>query len=300
MRTAAYALASSLVAAGICAGWASAALAQAESGPVAALGRIEPENGIIHISPPLTPQSISGSVVAELLVKPGDDVEAGQLLAVMETAALAEAHLAEAEAEHRLAERRRDSSQSAAEEVCVRARVAQSEADRRAALLEKGVAGEEEAESSAATTEVGAAEAAVALSATHIVRRQAELQRSLIRAPRAGRIVGIHTWPGELASFQGLLEMAAVDSMYAIAEVYETDIGRVRVGQRATVSSDALNQELTGTVEKIHQKVGKMDQIGTDPAARKDARIVEVEIRLDQPELVESLSYLQVEVLIKP
>ncbi len=30
-------------------------------------------------------------------------------------------------------------------------------------------------------------------------------------------------------------------------------------------------------------QVQKQDEIGTDPAARKDARIVEVEIRLDDP-----------------
>jgi HlyD family secretion protein len=87
--------------------------------------------------------------------------------------------------------------------------------------------------------------------------------------------------------------------MYAIAEVYETDIGRVRVGQRAQVSSDALQGTLHGSVEKIRFKVAKQDEIGTDPAARKDARIVEVEIKLDDSAAAANLTHLQVDVLIR-
>jgi HlyD family secretion protein len=86
--------------------------------------------------------------------------------------------------------------------------------------------------------------------------------------------------------------------MYAIAEVYETDISRVKVGQGATISSRAIGRPLGGTVERIRQQVRKQDQFGTDPAARKDARIVEVEVRLDDSAPAAALSNLQVEVLI--
>ncbi|HET6563923.1 MAG TPA: efflux RND transporter periplasmic adaptor subunit, partial [Xanthomonadales bacterium] len=95
-----------------------------------------------------------------------------------------------------------------------------------------------------------------------------------------------------------LLELAEVSQMYAIAEVYETDIGRVKVGQSATVSSAALGSVLTGTVETIHPKVAKMDTIGNDPAARKDARIIEVDIRLEDSSSAASLTYLQVDIVI--
>ena len=43
----------------------------------------------------------------------------------------------------------------------------------------------------------------------------------------------------------------------------------------------------------------KLDEIGTDPAARKDARIIEVEIKLDDSAPAASLSLLQVEVEIR-
>ena len=80
--------------------------------------------------------------------------------------------------------------------------------------------------------------------------------------------------------------------------VTETDIRRVRTGQRATIRSAALEEELEGTVRHIRQKVEKQDEIGTDPAARKDARIIEVAIELDDSTAASRLTNLQVDVLI--
>ena len=53
-------------------------------------------------------------------------------------------------------------------------------------------------------------------------------------------------------------------------------------------------------VERIRPKIQKQDALGTDPAARKDSRVVEVEIRLDQSAPVAGLTLVQVEVTILP
>ena len=50
----------------------------------------------------------------------------------------------------------------------------------------------------------------------------------------------------------------------------------------------------TGRVERIGLKVGKMESLATDPVSRADARVVEVEIRLDKSELAADLTNLQV------
>ena len=71
-------------------------------------------------------------------------------------------------------------------------------------------------------------------------------------------------------------------------------------GQQATISSPALEQDLAGTVATIRQKVAKQDEIGTDPAARKDARIIEVDILLDDSAPAARLTNLQVDVVIQP
>ena len=88
--------------------------------------------------------------------------------------------------------------------------------------------------------------------------------------------------------------------MYAIAEVYETDISRVREGQQATITSPALPAPLTGRVEKVGLQVGKMDILDADPVAKTDARVVEVKIRLDDAPDSPLLTYLQVKVEISP
>ena len=189
--------------------------------------------------------------------------------------------------------------------------LAAQEADRRDDLLTRGLAAKEETEAArgsataASASCVGSRQSAVAARAridvieARLNRAQAELERSYIRAPMSGRVLEILKWPGEIVQGEGFIELGKVDRMYAIAEVYETDVSRISVGQRATVTSDALAGPITGTVEFIRPKVMKQDELGTDPAARKDARIVEVRILLDDAEAVSGLTNLQVEVVIR-
>jgi HlyD family secretion protein len=278
---------------------------------VSALGRLEPEYGIVRVSASSTPQAILGAILVELHVDEGDDVEAGQLLAVTDTAAVMDALVVEAEASLEYARQEVVASRSQATEACVRADVAQREAERRVRLHEQGVAGEEEADSArgeaeaqrascaSASAAVQLAESGVHVALAHLDRARAEARRSYIHAPFAGRVLEIVARPGELIGETGILELGRVSRMYAIAEVYETDIRLVAAGQRATVSSPALDRPLTGTVQAIRPKVAKQDEIGTDPAARKDARIVEVPILLDEPEPAAGLTNLQVDVVIE-
>jgi len=287
------------------------ALAQAGQA-VSALGRLEPGNGVIKVTAPSTPQALLGGLLVELHVEEGDDVKQGDLLAVTDTAVVMEATVREAETGVLFAERGVEAARSNAVEACVRADVAADEAERRARLREQGVAGEEEAESAqgeaearkaacaSATTAVRLSETGVEVARAHLARVEAEQQRSYVHAPVDGRVIDIMVWPGELIGEAGILELAQVDRMKAIAEVYETDIRRVKIGQRATVNSAALESELAGTVESIRHKVQKQDEIGTDPAARKDARIVEVTIALDDSGPAAGLTNLQVDVVIQP
>lgn len=277
---------------------------------VSALGRLEPKHGIIRIAAPSTPQSTSGAVLTQLFVDEGDDVTAGQLLAVIDAAAVMAATVKEVEAELELSKRQAKSAQALAEEVCVRANVARQEASRRADLLNRGLAAQEVADAAegdaqaraaacvAKRSEATAAEAGIVVADARVARHRAQLARSHIRAPVAGRVLDILTRPGELVKQAGILELGMVARMYAVAEVYETDVRRLRVGQKAQITSDALDGPLTGTVERIRLKIQKQDEIGTDPAARKDARIVEVEIPLDDSAPAEALTNLQVDIVI--
>lgn len=291
---------------------ASGGVSAQEPQAVSALGRLEPEHGIIRVAAASTPDAVSGAVLAELHVREGDDIREGDLVAVLDTAPVLAARLQEAEAAVALAEREVEAARSRAVETCVRADVAADEAERRERLRAQGVAGEEEAESArgeaearkascaSASTDVRLSETAILVARAHVARVQAELARSYIRAPFDGRVLDITVRKGELIGEKGIIEMGRVNRMFAIAEVYETDIRHVRTGQRATISSAALDQDLAGTVKYIRQKVHKQDEIGTDPAARKDARIIEVEIELENSAPAAGLTNLQVDVVIHP
>jgi len=72
----------------------------------------------------------------------------------------------------------------------------------------------------------------------------------------------------------------------------------VRVGQRAEIRSPALSGVLTGVVERVGAKVGRLTAAGADPAARNDARAIEVKIKLDDSAKAAALIDLEVEILI--
>ena len=133
-----------------------------------------------------------------------------------------------------------------------------------------------------------------------LVQAQVELERAYVKSPIDGQVLKINTRSGEAISSDGIVEIGRTDRMYVVAEIYETDIGQVRVGQRANITADAFEGELQGIVEQIGLQIGKKDILDTDPAADVDARVVEVKIRLDKAdsEKVSGLTNLQVEVKI--
>jgi HlyD family secretion protein len=284
----------------------------ATGGGVSSLGRLEPHKGIIRVGVPSTPQAISGSVVSRLLVKAGDDVKTGQVLAETDSVPYEQAVVEVAEASLQLAQHQAAMALAQEQDACSRADVAGRTSARRARLLHDGVTSDEEADMAAGDAKALSGSCTAARTATKaaestVVVRQAELKkahlahdRGIIKAPMDGRILRVVRNPGELVDLEGLIEMGDVDHMYAIAEVYETDIGRVKPGQKATVTSKALEKPLTGVVDHVRLQVRKQDATGTDPASRKDARVVEVEVKLDDPKPVANLSNLQVEVVIHP
>lgn len=126
----------------------------------------------------------------------------------------------------------------------------------------------------------------------------ARLARTILKAPRDGTVLKILSRPGERADQKPILKLGDTGTMYAVAEVYETDALRVHPGQRATITSPALPRALTGTVERVGQLIYKKDVLSVDPAADSDARVVEVWIRLDPSEEAARLTNLQVDVQI--
>jgi HlyD family secretion protein len=131
-------------------------------------------------------------------------------------------------------------------------------------------------------TDAMIAQAQVSNAIANVRKAQADLKLSYVAAPIPGEIIKIHTKAGENMNVDGIAEIGRTDQMIAIAEVPEDSIGKVRLGQKATIASDngAFNGQLQGTVVEVGRKIGKKDVLNTDPAADVDARVVEVKIAL--------------------
>jgi HlyD family secretion protein len=121
-----------------------------------------------------------------------------------------------------------------------------------------------------------------------VKQADADLDNAKVRAPVSGQILRINTRIGEqVNTAQGIVELARTQQMYAIAEVYETDVARVRTGQRVTLSTEygGFKGKLQGTVQNIGLQIGRKTlQSAADaggPNVDQDARIVEVKIRID-------------------
>jgi HlyD family secretion protein len=158
--------------------------------------------------------------------------------------------------------------------------------------------------------DVQQAEAQVQVALANLQRAKVDLETSAVRSPITGRVLKINTKESEQASAsigsgggngcQGVAELGRVDQMYAVAEVYETDVQRLKQGQRATITSSAFPGEISGTVQQIGLLIRKNDVLNTDPAANTDVRIVETKIRLDDSRPIAGLTNLQVKVKIQP
>jgi HlyD family secretion protein len=331
---------------------------------VAALGRVEPASRVIDLAASGTGR------LGELLVIKGETVEAGQIVAYLDTYVVSKAErdyaasqLSEARAElvartalgnSQIKEARTriaqiDEPQRAAtqaQEAAIQSlqveldvaeidlarfqhlnqsgAISRQNLDRQQATVNRlradldnakatkqrleqaRVADVENAVAQLATTEANLAlaqvQSRVNSAEQNLAKAQSELDLTIIRAPKTGQILNIYADPGEAVSPSGepILAMGDTSQMYVVAEVYESDVNLVRVGQTAIITSrnGAFAETLTGTVEEIGLEIAKNDVLDDDPAARADARVIETRIRVDQSNAIAGLTNLQVEVSI--
>lgn len=287
---------------------------------VVALARLLPAAGLISVG------ARPGARVVEIKVREGDRVQAGAELAVLEghEAAVEQARLASAKRQRAQAEwsARLDAAQKAAERVLPRrdsarglfkqfsgtlkgkerfdAETALEQLENEAARIELelkllggrppegGAAGKAKAEPRNPEADALAAEVAMA---------QAAARDLEIRAPASGRILRVLVHPGEVSPGT-IVEMGAVSSMIARAEVYQSEVPRIRPGDSAEV--DILGTRVGGKVQRIGSIVGKNQLTNIDPRAPRDLRVVEVTILLDSAEPAARYVDMEVEAVIHP
>ena len=231
---------------------------------ISCLGRLEPKDGVLNLAGP----EGSGAVIKSLLVHEGDWIGEGGWIALLETYELRESEVQRLEAVLKNAKRELERQNG----------LALTMATSRVSLDD-------------ATMKVEVAQAELAAA-------RARLNLAVVTSPIRAQVLEIHAHPGEQIGADGVLELGRTDQMYVSAEVYETDIAKIKPGQKARISLSALPEPLTGVVEKTALRVGRLDILGADPVAKTDARVVEVKILLDNSAPVAGFTDMQVDVEI--
>ncbi|WP_414543705.1 biotin/lipoyl-binding protein [Nostoc sp. CCY0012] len=110
---------------------------------------------------------------------------------------------------------------------------------------------------------------------------KANLDQAYVKAPQDGVIFDILTRSGEIVSNDGIIEMGQTNQMYAVVEIYQSDVSKVQPQQRVRISSNSLPGELVGTVDWVGWKVQRQNIINSDPTENIDSRVVEAHVKLD-------------------
>lgn len=336
---------------------------------VTALGRLEPQGEIVQLS---APSSTEGNRIAQLLVKEGETIAAGQVIAILDSRDRLQADLLTAQEQVRVAEAelarvkagakqgeiaaqraeiarleaQRQGEMTAQSATIARRRaevdnaqaefnryqslyqqgaISASERDQKQLVLQTAQRNLQEAQAVAnrlravqspelvsararlnqiaeiRPVDVQVAQAYINQARASVKQAQAKLDQAYIKAPRSGAILDIYAHPGEVVGTDGIVELGHTQQMYAVAEVYQSDVHKIKIGQQVKVSSDALPQTLMGTVDRISTKVRRQNIINTDPSENIDARVVEVYVKLDDASSQQAAQFtnLQVNVAVQ-
>lgn len=131
---------------------------------------------------------------------------------------------------------------------------------------------------------------------------KASLDQAYVKAPQDGIVMKIHTYAGEVvSSTDGIVELGQLSQMDAVAEVYQSDFSKVKIGQKARITSDSLPTALMGTVTRTGWQIQRQNVVNTDPSANIDSRVAEVHVALDAESSRKAIKFtnLQVQVAIE-
>lgn len=96
--------------------------------------------------------------------------------------------------------------------------------------------------------------------------------------------------------------MADLTELDVVAEIYESDLSYVKIGQKAQINASGFKRAYRAEVRELGFQVKKNDLNDTAPLADLDNRIIEVRLTLE-PEAVNALQhqiFRQVHVRITP
>jgi HlyD family secretion protein len=144
--------------------------------------------------------------------------------------------------------------------------------------------------------DISASQAQVNRAIASVQQAKAQLDLAYVRTPQAGVVLEVNTRPGELISSNGLIEIGKTSQMRAVLEVFESEIVKVKKGQKVKLFGDSLPKALRGKVVEVGMRVQRQNVVNSDTSGNIDARIVEVRVQLDPESIskVQGLTNLQI------
>jgi len=219
--------------------------------------KIEPDPvRVVHVFP------VVGGRLMSVAVRPGDQVQTGQVLARLESSEAAAA----------LADYRKAQADMAWRE---------QQLQREQELLAHGAAAQKDYQQAQADLRIAEATLASAVARLHLlgVDPSNPSDQIQVKAPRSGVVLDIGAAPGELSKAtdapQPLCTLADLTEVWAGGEIFEKDLASLHVGQPAEVEVNAYpGRKWSGRVAKVGYAV--------DPAMRA----VKLRVVLNNPGLL--------------
>ena len=266
---------------------------------VACIGRVVPGARIAKLA---APAPNGQAVIEAVAVKKGEYVEAGSVVATVQGIEKAKASLDRAE--KTLAAAKTASAIRLQQQKNLIADMEGSFAQTRKVLDEKDPPRREREEKAKGMLPLVEAneKAVIAADEAGVEEARKHYEEFFVRTPISGEVVEINVNPGEAVGMEGVCEIADTRTMFVEAEVYVSDIAKVKVGDTAEIFSDAIGGgKHMGKVEQISGYVKTNRMFSTDPSDYSNLKVVIAKIRLDKPEQFKNYigSQVNVRILVK-
>lgn len=251
---------------------------------ITALGRLTPEGGMVPLS---VPAGTSGGneVVDRWFVGEGASIQKAQLLARLSSYNQLQSALAQAQA-----------SLTASKSLLPFLKISESKS---LELIRDGAISEEEL--GRATAALLSRKADIEGAQAAMTRAQQQLEAAEIRSPLDGTLIRIFSWPGMKETSDGLAMIGRTDRMEVWAQVFQSDVRRLQIGQSASVKAESGGFEgsIKARLKSIIGNVSERDLFAINGNNNVNARVVLVKLGIDPSERrkVDRMSGLNVNVV---
>jgi len=247
-----------------------------------------------------------GSVLVELRVKDGQKVKKGEVLAVLSNYARADVTLRMAEADlvklkqmHDFVLKGTRLSDIALQEATLKSSIEQNKLDTlqrarsgkppdqreiEAAIADQGLERQKVRLALMKTTlenDLAQYEIDLANTQSRVDSAKRTIEDALVRSPLDGVVVQIFSRQGERVSPSGIVKVVDLNQLRVLADVDELHVGRLKPGGKVDVTFRGNNDVYKGTIERIAPTVKRMQRVEPDGGSSTDARVVQVEIKID-------------------